>query len=215
MEMTGEQLIPAPRAAVWEALNDPAILKQCIPGCDTLEKTSDTSFEAAVTVKLGPVKAKFKGKVALSDIDPPNGYTISGEAQGGVAAGFGKGSAKVSLSDADGGTRLAYAVNAQVGGKLAQIGARLIDATAAKMADDFFSSFNTLVAAGNPAAASMPGPAAAAAPAAEAAAATKPLVAPEIADQQPEPEGSGLPAWAWIGGLIVLVGFITALVLKF
>ncbi len=208
MEMTGEQLIPAPRAAVWEALNDPAILKQCIPGCDTLDKTSDTSFEAAVTVKLGPVKAKFKGKVALSDIDPPNGYTISGEAQGGVAAGFGKGSAKVSLSDAEGGTRLAYTVNAQVGGKLAQIGARLIDATAAKMADDFFSSFNSLVAASAPAAAAT------AMPVADSAAA-KPLVAPHIADPAPEPEGGGLPAWAWIGGLIVLVGFITALVLKF
>lgn len=211
MEMTGEQLIPAPRTAVWEALNDPAILKQCIPGCDTLEKTSDTSFEAAVTVKLGPVKAKFKGKVALSDIDPPNGYTISGEAQGGVAAGFGKGSAKVSLSDAEGGTRLAYAVNAQVGGKLAQIGARLIDATAAKMADDFFSSFNSLVAANTPAPAAAPAVAAAA----NGEAVTKPLVAPQIADPAPEPEGSGLPAWAWISGLIVLVGFITALVLKF
>ncbi len=209
MEMTGDQLIPAPRAKVWAALNDPEILRQCITGCDSLTKTSDTEFEAAVTVKLGPVKAKFKGKVALSDIDPPNGYTISGEAQGGVAAGFGKGGAKVSLTDEAGGTRLSYSVNAQVGGKLAQIGARLIDATAAKMADEFFSSFNAKVA----------GAEAAATPASDTAtlssATPKPLMAPEIADQMPEPGGGGLPAWAWIGGLIVLVGFITALVLKF
>jgi len=206
MEMTGDQLIPAPRAKVWAALNDPEILRQCITGCDSLTKTSDTEFEAAVTVKLGPVKAKFKGKVALSDIDPPNGYTISGEAQGGVAAGFGKGGAKVTLTDEPGGTRLSYSVNAQVGGKLAQIGARLIDATASKMADEFFSSFNAKVASAEPAAPDA---------ATGSGAAPKPLMAPEIADQMPEPGGGGIPAWAWIGGLIVLVGFITALVLKF
>lgn len=217
MEMTGSQLIPAPRAKVWAALNDAEILRQCITGCDSLTKTSDTSFEAAVTVKLGPVKAKFKGKVQLSDIDPPNGYTISGEAQGGVAAGFGKGSAKVDLTDEAGGTRLNYAVNAQVGGKLAQIGARLIDATAAKMADEFFSSFNAKVASAEPAAAEAT-TADETAPAATAAApvAAPTLNAPEIADPQPAPgDKGGLPAWAWIGGLVVLVGIITALVLKF
>ncbi len=214
MEMTGSQLIPAPRAKVWAALNDAEILRQCITGCDTLTKTSDTSFEAAVTVKLGPVKAKFKGKVQLSDIDPPNGYTISGEAQGGVAAGFGKGSAKVGLTDEAGGTRLNYAVNAQVGGKLAQIGARLIDATAAKMADEFFSSFNAKVASAEPAAAEATPVPAPADPAAAAPAAT--LNAPEIADPQPAPgDRGGLPAWAWIGGLVVLAGIITMLVLKF
>jgi len=210
MDMTGEQLIPAPRAKVWAALNDPEILRQCITGCDVLEKTSDTTFEAAVVVKLGPVKAKFKGKVALSDIDPPNGYTISGEAQGGVAAGFGKGGAEVKLADAEGGTRLSYSVSAQVGGKLAQIGARLIDATANKMAEEFFSKFNELVSQAEIAATApsdtQPPPAAAGATAAPAA--------PQIADPLPEPDTAGIPGWAWITGLIVLVGVVTMLVLK-
>ncbi len=212
MEMTGSQLIPAPRAAVWAALNDAEILRQCITGCDSLEKTSDTSFEATLTVKLGPVKAKFKGKVQLSDIDPPNGYTISGEAQGGVAAGFGKGSAKVSLSDEAGGTKLDYAVNAQVGGKLAQIGARLIDATAAKMADEFFTSFNAKVAS----AAAEAAPATAEGAAAAAAEPMPAPAAPVIAapEQTAPQQGGGLPSWLWIGGLVVLVGAITVLVLK-
>ena len=103
MELTGEQLIPAPRQAVWDAINDPEILRQCITGCESVTKTSDTDFEASVQVKVGPVKARFKGKVTLSDLDPPNSCTISGEAQGGVAAGFGKGSAKVQLADAENG----------------------------------------------------------------------------------------------------------------
>ena len=144
MDMTGEYLVPAPQQAVWEALNDPEVLKQCIPGCDEVNKTSDTSFDAKVSVKVGPVKAKFSGAVTLSDIDPPNGYTISGEGKGG-AAGFAKGGAQVSLSEAEGGTLLKYDVNAQVGGKLAQIGARLIDSTAKKMANDFFKTFSELV----------------------------------------------------------------------
>jgi len=211
MDMNGEQLIPAPRAKVWEALNDPDILRQCITGCETLEKTSDAGFEASVVVKVGPVKAKFKGKVALSDIDPPNGYTISGEAQGGVAAGFGKGGAKVALSDApEGGTRLTYTVNAQVGGKLAQIGARLIDATAAKMAEEFFTKFNTLVsnaeaAASEPAAAAMP----------TAGTASPAPSAPQIATPAAEADKGGLPGWVWIGGLIAVVGIVTVLILKF
>ena len=106
MDMSGEQLIAAPREKVWEALNDPDILGQCIPGCDSISKTSETGFEATVTAKIGPVKAKFKGAVELQDIDAPNSYKIVGEGKGG-AAGFGKGSAKVSLSDAEGGDRLA------------------------------------------------------------------------------------------------------------
>ena len=142
--MSGEYVIPAPRQAVWEALNDPDILKQCIPGCDEINKTSDTSFEAKVTAKVGPVRAKFGGKVQLTDIDPPNGYTISGEGTGG-AAGFAKGGAKVSLSDDPEGTRLAYTVDATVGGKLAQIGSRLIDSTAKKMANEFFGKFAEIV----------------------------------------------------------------------
>jgi uncharacterized protein len=146
MEMTGEFRIPAPRERVWQALNDPEILKQAIPGCQTIEKVSDTEFVAKVVAKVGPVKATFGGKVNLTDLDPPNAYTISGEGTGGVA-GFAKGSAKVHL-DADGSeaTVLHYEVQAHVGGKLAQIGSRLVDATSRKMADDFFAHFAAVVA---------------------------------------------------------------------
>src|SRR6202012_582820 len=135
MDMTGERRIPAPRQAVWDALNDPEVLRASIPGCETLEKTADDQMKATASVKVGPISARFNGKVQLSDIDAPNGYTISGEGQGGVA-GFAKGGAQVSLKDDTGGTMLSYKVNAQVGGKLAQIGSRLIDATARKMADE-------------------------------------------------------------------------------
>ncbi|WP_193180871.1 SRPBCC family protein [Nisaea sediminum] len=160
MDMSGEYLVPAPRQKVWEALNDPEILKQCIPGCEEVNRTGDNAFDAKVSAKVGPVKAKFTGAVTLSDIDPPNGYTISGEGKGG-AAGFAKGGAKVALSDAEGGTLLKYDVNAQVGGKLAQIGARLIDSTAKKMANDFFKTFSEVVGEGGeaPAAATAPAPA--------------------------------------------------------
>jgi carbon monoxide dehydrogenase subunit G len=140
MDMTGERRIPAPRQRVWEGLNDPEVLKQCIPGCETIEKLSDTEFTAKVRARVGPVSAHFAGKVTLSDLDPPSGYTISGEGTGGVA-GFAKGGAKVSLDEESGETVLRYTVQAQVGGKLAQIGSRLIDATARKMADDFFNRF--------------------------------------------------------------------------
>ena len=140
MDMQGERRIPAPRQTVWERLNDPETLKQCIPGCETIEKVSDTEFTAKVVAKVGPVRASFAGKVTLSDLDPPSGYTITGEGTGGVA-GFAKGGAKVTLDEEGGETVLRYTVQAQVGGKLAQIGSRLIDATARKMADDFFSRF--------------------------------------------------------------------------
>jgi carbon monoxide dehydrogenase subunit G len=140
MDMTGEYRIPAPREAVWKALNDPEVLKQCIPGCDELEKKSDTEYAAKVTAKVGPVKAKFGGNVTMSDLDPPSSYTISGEGSGG-AAGFAKGGAKVRLTEDGGATVLSYTVNATVGGKLAQIGSRLIDSTAKKMANDFFGKF--------------------------------------------------------------------------
>jgi carbon monoxide dehydrogenase subunit G len=145
MEMTGENRIPASRDKVWAALNDPEILKASIPGCQSLEKTSDTEMTATVQAKVGPVKATFKGHVTLSNIDPPNGYTISGEGKGGVA-GFAKGGADVHLAPDGDGTLLSYKVNAQVGGKLAQIGARLIDATAKQMADQFFAAFSANVA---------------------------------------------------------------------
>ena len=141
MEMTGEFRIPAPRERVWHGLNDPEILKQAIPGCQTIDKVSDTEFTAKVRAKVGPVSATFGGKVNLTDLDPPKGYTISGEGNGGVA-GFAKGSAKVSLDeDGDEATVLRYEVQAHVGGKLAQIGSRLIDATSRKMAEDFFTRF--------------------------------------------------------------------------
>jgi len=144
MEMQGERRIPAPRQAVWERLNDPETLKECIPGCQEIEKTSDTEFIAKVRAKVGPVSANFTGKVTLSDLNPPAGYTISGEGQGGVA-GFAKGSAKVALEEEGEETVLRYGVQAQVGGKLAQIGSRLIDGTARKMADDFFGRLVALM----------------------------------------------------------------------
>lgn len=140
MEITGEYRIPAPRQTVWEALNDPEVLKECIPGCETLEKVSDTEFTARVSTKVGPVKARFSGKVTLMDIDAPNGYRIAGEGQGGVA-GFAKGSAVVKLTEDGEDTVLNYNADAQVGGKLAQLGSRLIAGTARKTADDFFRNF--------------------------------------------------------------------------
>jgi uncharacterized protein len=141
MTMAGEAVLPAPKDKVWAALNDPDVLKRCIPGCETLERDGDNAFQAVAKVAVGPVKATFKGRVTLNDVDPPNGYRIVGEGQGGVA-GFAKGGAKVSLSDAEPGhTRLAYDVEAQVGGKLAQLGGRLINGVAKKYADGFFETF--------------------------------------------------------------------------
>jgi uncharacterized protein len=186
MDMTGEFIIPAPRQKVWEALNDPAILQQCIPGCESIEKLSDTELQAKVVAKVGPVRAHFGGKVTLSELDPPNGYRISGEGSGG-AAGFAKGGAAVQLSDEGQGTRLTYKVDAHVGGKLAQIGSRLIDATARKMAEDFFARFSTLVA--------VPTPAPTAAEAVPAA-------------PSPVPPRKALPPLVWVSGLIVLIAVL-------
>jgi carbon monoxide dehydrogenase subunit G len=145
MDMSGEQKIAAPRATVWQALNDAEVLKSCIPGCTALEKLSDTEMKAAATLAIGPVKANFTGNVTLSEIDAPNSYVISGQGAGGVA-GFAKGSAKVVLAD-DGpeATLLTYTVKADVGGKIAQLGGRLIDQTAKKLAGEFFKSFGQLV----------------------------------------------------------------------
>ena len=140
MTMTGEVQLAAPRQLVWEKLNDTDTLKATIPGCESLEKTSDTSFSAVAVTKIGPVKAKWKGKVTLNDLDPPNGYKIVGEGEGGVA-GFAKGSADVRLTEKDGGTLLSYSVDAQIGGKLAQLGQRLINGSAKKLADEFFANF--------------------------------------------------------------------------
>jgi carbon monoxide dehydrogenase subunit G len=140
MTMTGQIQLAATREAVWTKLNDPTVLRACIPGCEELERTDDQGFRAVAKMKVGPVSARFKGKVTLSDLDPPNGYTISGEGEGGVA-GFAKGGAKVDLAERDGGTLLSYNVEAQIGGKLAQLGQRLINGTAKKLADDFFANF--------------------------------------------------------------------------
>jgi carbon monoxide dehydrogenase subunit G len=144
MVMSGEQQLAAPREKVWAMLIDPEVLKACIPGCESLEVIGENEFSAVAMNKIGPVKARFKGKVRLTDIDPPNGYKISGEGDGGVA-GFAKGGASVSLSDKDGGTLLSYNVEAQIGGKLAQLGQRLVNGAAKKLADDFFVRFAAAV----------------------------------------------------------------------
>ena len=147
--MSGEYRISAPQEQVWRALNDPDILQKAIPGCRRIGKVSDTELTATVVAKFGPVKAIFSGRVTLSDLDPPRGYTISGEGEGG-AVGFGKGSAKVTLSEEDGETLLRYVAEVQVGGKLAQIGQRLVGSTAKKTADDFFTAFAAAVIAEPP-----------------------------------------------------------------
>jgi carbon monoxide dehydrogenase subunit G len=146
MQMEDTQRIPAPQAQVWDALNNPEILKACIPGCESLTMTSPTDMVATVVVKVGPVKAKFSGKVTLSDLDPPNGYRIAGEGSGGVA-GFAKGGATVRLiPEGPSETALHYIVDVKIGGKLAQLGSRLIDGTAKKLSGEFFQAFAATVA---------------------------------------------------------------------
>jgi carbon monoxide dehydrogenase subunit G len=200
--MAGEQRIEAPRQKVWAALNDPEVLRQCIPGCQSLEKTADNRMRAVAAVKVGPIGARFTGDVTLSELDPPNGYRIEGEGQGG-AAGFAKGGARVRLSD-DGpdATRLSYEVAAQVGGRLAQLGGPIIDATAKQMAATFFRKLSQVVAP----------------PPAEAA--TSPLGAGPVA---PEPElgpAPGVPVFnppsgatpvAWI--LAIVVGVLAGVLI--
>ena len=144
MDMKGEERIAASRQAVWAALNDPEILRQCIPGCETLEMKSPTELSATVKIKIGPVSASFAGDVTLSNIDAPNGYTISGEGSGGIA-GFAKGGADVALAEDGNETILSYTVSAQIGGKLAMLGSRLIDSTAKKLAGQFFQELNRVV----------------------------------------------------------------------
>ncbi len=187
MDMTGERRIRAPREKVWNALNDVNILKAAIPGCESLERTAENEMKAMASVRIGPIAAKFTGKVSLLDLDPPNGYRIEGEGQGGVA-GFAKGGATVSLAAEGADTVLSYDVKAQVGGKIAQLGARLIDATAKQMADTFFDRFAAAVAA--PAGAeALPGG--------------------EVAGTALMPaEIGGLPIVAWIGGVAFLAIFI-------
>lgn len=190
MDMTGERRIPAPRQTVWEALNNTEVLKASIPGCESLEKLADDQMKATAAIKVGPISARFSGKVQLTDIDPPNGYRISGEGQGGVA-GFAKGGANVALTDDGADTLLSYQVNAQVGGKLAQLGGRLIDATAKQMADAFFDRFSAQVQAMAPAGETTAEPVA-------MAAVPRPPAIPALSLVPNEP--FGLPIAAWIGG---------------
>jgi carbon monoxide dehydrogenase subunit G len=226
MDMTGERRIAASRRVVWDALNDVDILKATIPGCEALEKTDDTHMKATASVKLGPISARFNGAVTLSDIDAPNSYTISGEGQGGVA-GFAKGGAKVFLTDAgegggEGGTLLKYEVHAQVGGKLAQLGARLIDATAKQLAEQFFTKFTDEVQQRIPAASDAPAgggasaigaagttaaPASATASAASPEAKPPPVAPPSAVSPLAliPREAFGLPIMGWLG-ILAFVG---------
>ena len=190
MELTGEHLIPVPQQQVWDALNDPEVLKACIQGCETIERVSDTEFKVALTAAVGPVKAKFNGKLLLADLNPPTSYALTFEGSGG-AAGFGKGGATVVLAPEGDGTKLVYSAKATVGGKLAQVGSRLIDGVAAKMASDFFVRFNEKIA---PAAAPAPG------------------AAPGKAVAAPAPTGGSNRTWIIVGVIVViLIGVYFAL----
>ena len=205
MEMNGERRIPAPRQRVWDALNDPEMLKAAIPGCESVTKTADDAFEAKVSIKIGPMAAKFGGKVKLENIQAPASYTISGEGNGGPM-GFAKGGADVALEEVGPNeTLLKFAVKAQVGGKMAQLGARLIDATAKQMSDQFFDRFAAAVVATEPAAAA-PGAAPAPLPALPASSAGISIF--ELLPEAP----LGIPLLAWVGGAIWLV--IVALMFK-
>ena len=149
MEFGGEHHVPAPPDEVWRALNDPEVLRRSIPGCDALERTGEREFTATVTARVGPVSAPFKGKVEIVDPDPPRSYTLRGRGQGG-AAGFARGEARITLTPDDGGTHLSYAAGAEIGGKLASVGGRLIQSVARKTADDFFARFSRIVSGEEP-----------------------------------------------------------------
>lgn len=190
MEIAGEYRIAADKQTVWEALNDPEILRASIPGCESVERHSDTQLSAVVKIRMGPVRATFKGKVTLSDLDPPNSYTISGEGDGGVA-GFGRGSARVSLAEVEGETLLTYAAKAEVGGKLAQIGSRLVESATRKLSKDFFDNFSKVVETGaaEPAAPAQPSPGDTPAP--QPTAGSKPATGSSLAD--------------WSAGLVAII----------
>ena len=149
MEIVGSQLIPKPQQQTWDAICDPAVLQLCIPGCETMSKTSDSEFEMMMGAKVGPVSAKFKSKITLANVDAPNAYTLIFEGQGGVA-GFAKGQADVRLVPEGDGTRLEYTAKATIGGKLAQVGSRLVDGVAKKIAEQFFTAFNKHLSGENP-----------------------------------------------------------------
>jgi uncharacterized protein len=208
MEITGEYLVPAPQQRVWEALNDPRVLQASIAGCQSLEKVSDTEFSAIVTTKVGPVSATFRGSVNLSELDPPNGYTLTGRGQGG-AAGFAKMTSRVTLVPQEGQTLLRYTAQAEIGGKLASVGSRLVQAVAKKNADDFFAAF-TRQLGGAPAAVPE-----AAVPVAAPAAGARPAAVPAFA---PAGGGLGAPVPAWLvvfaTGLGVALGYCIGLLTR-
>ncbi|WP_232495298.1 CoxG family protein [Novosphingobium kaempferiae] len=198
MQMTGEQRIAAPRPKVWEALNDPAVLAQCIPGCQSLEREGDDGFLAVAEVKIGPIGARFKGNVQLSDLDAPNGYTITGSGNGGIA-GSAKGGAKVRLSDVEGGgTLVAYEVDAEVGGRMAQLGGPIIDATAKNLAGKFFGRFGEVVGGSAPAPST--------ATTATAAASVPPIMAAAPVQAGP------VMLWGWVSAVVLalVAGYMLA-----
>ena len=185
MEMQGTRQLAITQTQAWDALNDPAILKQCIPGCDRIEASGENQYSMGVALKIGPLAARFAGKIALSDIHPPSSYTIAFDGQGGPA-GFGKGKAQVQLHANDNGVELAYTVQASVGGKIAQVGQRLIDGVAKSMAEDFFKRFDEEMQKRHPEASGV-------------------NVAPtEAAPTAPIASG-GIPLWVWVAGAVVLV----------
>jgi carbon monoxide dehydrogenase subunit G len=204
MEMQGNRTLAVSQQQAWDALNDPEVLKACVPGCDKLERTADDQFSVGMTVKIGPVSAKFAGKIALSDIQAPQSYTIGFEGQGG-AAGFGKGTSRVTLVPLDPGCELQYTVQASVGGKVAQLGQRLIDGAAKSMAEDFFKRFDAEMQKCHP-------EAYAAAAEAEAAEQFSPTVAvvggAAGAASEAASKSGGIPAWAWVVGAVVVLGAI-------
>jgi len=203
MELNGQQRIAAPRQKVWDALNDPRVLKACIPGCESLTQDGDSSFDAVVQAKVGPVRAKFSGRVELSDIRPPESYRISGEGKAG-AAGVAKGSADVSLAEDGDGTVLNYVVKANVGGKLAQVGSRLVQSTANKYAADFFARFGDIVTGAVP----IEAEAAEEAPAPRAAPAAAPTA--QLAPADADTVHLRRLNWVLLAIIVVLIGYILA-----
>ena len=201
MEMQGARQLAITQQQAWDALNDPAVLKTCIPGCDKVEPTGENQYSIGMALKIGPVAAKFTGKIALSDINPPQSYTISFEGQGGPA-GFGKGSAKVQLVPNDRGTELLYNVQASVGGKIAQLGQRLIDGAAKSIAEDFFKRFDDAMQQRHPEA--------------YAAQAQADAIAGVVVAPVAVPSGGplGLPLWAWIAGAVALVVVVVVALLR-
>lgn len=186
MEMKNEQRLQLPRQTVWEALNDPDVLQACIPGCESFEKADENAYDATVNAKVGPVKAKFKGRVTLKELNPPESYTMSFEGQGGQA-GFAKGEASVQLDEVDDGTRVGYSVNANVGGKLAQLGSRLVKGAAEKTANEFFENFAQRMGAGESGGTAEEGQPEASAPSGAASA------------------GGGQRVWVWAVAAAVIV----------